>query len=372
MTVEVNRDQVVAYRVAAQGLHREATKVSELAVLDIGVQDSGADSARLAFDARLADVPAGVAIGPGEPLALVWSLRGAPYVHRRKDLNGLAAALWPMSEADAVARLDAAASVRKAGMSVLDAYALTVDALVDAVHAPMGKGAASTAVTELVPRPLTRDCRACKARHVFELPFRIGSLPAGLELEPETSPPVLLPRVRAKRVTGFDAVPLRRLATSYLRVLGPAGPAEVAGYLEARRAEVAQHWPTGLAEVRVDGRSAFVPHDSLALLENPPEPAVVRLLGPFDPYLQARDRDLLVPDRGLHKALWPVLGRPGVVLVDGEVAGIWRPRSSGRKLTVAVTAFAPLPSSVWDAIESEAGRVAQVRDAATAVVTRTE
>ena len=38
MTLEVDRRQVIAYRAAAQGLHREASDVEALAVLDIGVQ----------------------------------------------------------------------------------------------------------------------------------------------------------------------------------------------------------------------------------------------------------------------------------------------------------------------------------------------
>jgi len=67
----VSREQVIAYRVAAQGLHREARSVAKLAVLDIGVQDASPELARLSFDARLAAAVPPDGIGPGEPLALV-------------------------------------------------------------------------------------------------------------------------------------------------------------------------------------------------------------------------------------------------------------------------------------------------------------
>ena len=365
-SVDVSREQVIAYRVAAQGLHR----TGRLDVLRIGVQDSGADGARLALDARQKSTPPVDGIGPGRPLALVWSLRGAPYVHRRDDLDGLAGALWPLSEADAVARLDSAAKARKAGLPSLEAYRLTVDALRSAVTGPMGKGAASAAVTALVPEPLTRHCRGCQATHVFELPFRMGALPAGLELEPGTSPPVLVPRAGARRADAPDVPALRRLIVDYLTMLGPATQADVAGYLEARRADVAALWPDGLVEVRIDGRPALLPADRVTALRKPREPDLVRLLGPFDPFMQARDRDLIVPDRALHKVLWPVLGRPGVVLVDGEVMGTWRPRASGKKLTLTVEQFAPLPPSAWERIEAEAQRVGQVRGAGAVTLSR--
>ncbi len=96
----------------------------------------------------------------------------------------------------------------------------------------------------------------------------------------------------------------------------------------------------------------------------------MRLLGPFDPYLQARDRTVLVPDKVAHKALWPVLARPGAVLVEGEIAGTWRGRASGGKLTVAVDPFGALPAHAWDQVEAEAERVAAVRDLTLAKVTR--
>ncbi len=74
---------------------------------------------------------------------------------------------------------------------------------------------------------------------------------------------------------------------------------------------------------------------------------MVRLLGPFDLFLQGRDRDLVVPDPAARKDLWRTLGRPGAVLAGDEVVGSWRPRASGRKLRLAV--------SIWDGGEPPAG-----------------
>jgi hypothetical protein len=360
--MRVDRERVLAYRVAAHGLHRTAGSVTELDVLAIGVQDAAGEQARLAFDARLRTTPSPDLYGPGRRLALVWSLRGAPHVHQRAQLNALAAAMYPLSEADAAGRLnETGPSVARSGIPALEQLDLAVQAMRDVVTEPTAKGAASTAVTKRLPPPLRRPCRACKTAHISDSAMRVSSLFAGLELQPGTAPPVLQPWPRAKRPQKTDLAGLRRLVTGYLNLLGPATLADVAGYLEVRRADLEAAWPKDLVEVTVDGRRAYLPADRRAELENPPEPDLVRLLGPFDPYLQARDRDLIVPDRSVHKALWPVLGRPGVVLADGEVVGMWRPRASGAKLTLAVEPFAPLPAPVWQGVEAEAARVAAVR-----------
>ena len=113
----------------------------------------------------------------------------------------------------------------------------------------------------------------------------------------------------------------------------------------------------------MDGRAAYLPAEQLDALRTAPDPEVVRLLGPFDPYLQARDRNLIVPDKSRHKKLWPVLGRPGVLLVDGEIAGTWRTKSAAKKLTITVEPFGPLRKSAWPDVDAEAERVASVRGA---------
>jgi hypothetical protein len=74
---------------------------------------------------------------------------------------------------------------------------------------------------------------------------------------------------------------------------------------------------------------------------------------------------LIVPDKDRQAAVWRILGNPGALLVDGEIAGVWRARMAGRRrLEVTVTPFEPLPPHVRSAIAEEAGVVAAVRGAA--------
>jgi hypothetical protein len=364
--MDVTREQVIAYRVAAQGLHRDAASVADLDVLDIGVQEAMGHPAALAFAARLPGKvsvgPSDIAIGPGHRLALAWTLRGAPYVHRRRDLDSVGHALWPLSEADAAGRLnETGPSVKKAGIPALEQFRLAVDAMREVVTSPTAKGAASTEVTKRLPKPMRRNCRVCKTHHISDSAMRAAAPAAGLEIEPGTAPPVLVPRSSARLPDGPDPKAIAALAVGYLTYLGPAGVGEFAGYLEARRADVQTVWPDDLVEVSVAGRKAWLPASRIKSLAKPREPDIVRLLGPFDPYLQARDRDLIVPDRAVHKILWPVLGRPGVVFVDGEIAGVWRTKASGKTLTITVEPFGPLPPKVWKQLDAEAERVAEAR-----------
>ncbi|SDQ85039.1 DNA glycosylase AlkZ-like family protein [Quadrisphaera sp. DSM 44207] len=70
---------------------------------------------------------------------------------------------------------------------------------------------------------------------------------------------------------------------------------------------------------------------------------------------------LLVDGPARAAALWPVLGRPGAVLVDGEVAGTWRPRQSGGRLTVQVQPWAEPSAAVRAALTEQAERLAASR-----------
>jgi hypothetical protein len=169
-----------------------------------------------------------------------------------------------------------------------------------------------------------------------------------------TSPPVLQP------VTGLvpaDQVPERfDVVRAYLRLLGPATPRMVAGYLDAPVTDVRGRWPDDAVEVDVEGERRWLLPGDVDRLDEPPE--VTRLLGPFDLFLQARDRPLLVEDPARAKDLWRTLGRPGGVLADGEIVGIWRARKSGAAVTVSLELWTPTDRG---AVTEQAERLADFR-----------
>jgi Winged helix DNA-binding domain len=340
--------QALARRMHAQQLDREPRSATDAAVLDVGVQDTGPDGARWALALR------GVEGLPDEELVLAWTIRGAPHVYRRADLAAVARATSPFSEADAAKRVhDSARPLAAAGIPVVEALDALAATMRDVAREPTVKGDMSAALTARMPAPYLRDCRPCGATHVHEMPFRLAALRAGLELDPGTSPPVL------RRVPDFapaeDVPPRLDVVRGYLRLLGPATPAHVAGYLEAPTAEVKARWPADAEEVLVDGERRWELPDADA---GEADPGTVRLLGPFDLFLQARDRTTLVPDRARAKELWPVIGRPGAVLVGGRITGSWRARRAGKGVTIAVHAWTAVDRP---ALDDQAERLAAFR-----------
>jgi hypothetical protein len=349
--MKLSRTDLLRYRVRAHELHR-GRGGPDAAVLDIGVQDTGADGAAWALTIRGAAVPA-------DDLALAWTLRGAPHYYRRQEIAAVAAATAPWSEADAAKRIfDAAKQLKAAGIPVLEALDVIAAEMRNIAKRPVVKGEMSTQLTDRLDPPYLRECRPCRAVHTYEQPFRLAALRAGLELTPGTSPPVLrrIPRWRGPSARVPEHLdPVRGV----LHFLGPATPQLVAAYVDAPVAEVSARWPEDVQPVDVEGRRLEALADDVAALSGAEASGVVRLLGPFDLFLQGRDRDLVVPDPVARKDLWRSLGRPGGVLAGDEVVGSWRPRVSGRKLRLAV--------SIWNGgdppagLDTEAERLAAFR-----------
>ena len=374
MTVPaVGRSDVLHFRFERQELHREtgtAPGPHDVAVLDYGIQDTGTDGAAWALSNR------GAPRAVRDDLAVAWTLRGAPHAYRRADLAAVALATAPLSEADAAKRIfDAAKPLKAAGISVLDALRTVAGHLRDIVTEPMVKGQVSGRLTEVLDPIFLRFCRPCDTTHIYEMPFRLASLQAGLELEPGTSPPVL------RRAVGLEAPMVSRLAgeaearvdviRNYIRFHGPARARDAAAFLDAPLRDVKAHWPEDVVEVTVDGEATTRGRpprfmlaggfDSLSAAPDKPSP-IVRLLGPYDPYLQLRDRELLVPDEARRKQLWPVLGRPGAIVASGDIVGTWRPRASGRVLTVRIQPWQNLSASIGLLVEEQAERLGAHRN----------
>ena len=370
------RGQVLRHRLRVQQLDRApgaARAPTDVAVLDLGVQDTGPDGSLWALAVRGADV---TAESRPDDLALAWTLRGAPHAYRRSDLPAVQRAVRPYSDADAGRRLlSATTPLRAAGITPTAALEHVARTMRDVVTAPLDKGSLSTRMTAELPEPYLRWCEPCHATHMYEMPFRLAALHAGLELEAGMSPPAVrrapgFPTGQVgvvDRPAGDDDDGRFDLVRLVLHLLGPLTPKQVASFLDAPVKDVSARWPEDVVPVSVTdvgtGDLLADDVDALEAAADPSGPPVVRLVGPYDLFLQARDRELLVPDTGRHKALWTAIGRPGAVLVDGEVAGTWRPRASGRRLALELDEWVPWDAPTRRAVGVEHERLARFRGA---------
>lgn len=349
--MKVTRTEVLRYRVHAQELDREGAH-RDARILDLGAQDTGPGGAGWALRIR------GCRPDPAD-LFQAWTLRGAPHAYRRAEAAEVAAATAPWSDDDAAKRIfDAARPLRSAGIPVTQALGVIAAEMRDLAGRPIVKGDLSRRLSERLEGPYLRHCGPCDAVHAYEQPFRLAALQAGLELEAGTSPPVL------RRIPGWSGPaetvrPHLDPVRAVLGLLGPSDPRLVAAYIDAPVREVAARWPDDVVEVEVDGRRCHVLARDADALADPPAVDALRLLGPYDLFLQARDRELVVPDADARPTLWRTLGRPGGVLAGHEVVGSWRPRSHGGKLRVAVSLWSG--TSLPTGLAEQAERLAAFR-----------
>ncbi|WP_426595301.1 DNA glycosylase AlkZ-like family protein [Cellulomonas sp. McL0617] len=365
--MKVTTSQVRRYRVHAQQLDRapRADRApGEAAVLDLGVQDTGPDGALWALTLRGVPVTAGH--WPHE-LALAWTMRGAPHAYRRGDLRDVERMLRPYSEADAAKRvMNAAGPLKAAGIPVVEAMAATARTMREVVTEPLAKGELSTRMTAQMPDAYLRWCPACNATHMYEMPFRLAALHAGLELEPGTSPPVVrrIPHWPAAQVGVLERAdeagapdPVRTL----LHLAGPLTAKQVGVYFDVPVRDILARWPADAVPVDVDGTESYLLEADTEALRSTTDAGTVRLLGPYDLFLSTGDRDVVVPDRSRHKALWQAIGRPGAVLAGAEIVGTWRPRARGGTLGLELDEWVPWDAATRRAVETEHARLATFR-----------
>ena len=137
----------------------------------------------------------------------------------------------------------------------------------------------------------------------------------------------------------------RELVRRFLHCYGPAAPDHFRNWLGCSPRQARRLWE-GVSEeaVRVEAGGkplTLLAADLPALRDADSGGGRMLLLGPHDPYLDVRDREVLLEDRALHKAVWRFSGNPGAVLQEGRITGIWRARTQGEKLRAAVRLWEP-------------------------------
>jgi enamine deaminase RidA (YjgF/YER057c/UK114 family) len=197
-------------------------------------------------------------------------------------------------------------------------------------------------------------------------------------------------RNRGRRVTytnphrwlpGFTPAPepdaVAELLGRYLHAYGPATSRQFAQWLGAPPAWAAGQFRThrrALAEVDLDGTPAWVAAGDTAFADGDPPAGSVLLLPYFDAFVVgSQPRERLFPGTAATRALAPSgqAGNYPVLLVGGEVAGVWHQRRSGRQVEITVEPLVPLPARRRRALEVQAGRIGEILEATPRLVVGT-
>jgi hypothetical protein len=358
--MKAGRADALAFRLARHHLTERLGAGEAAAAAVVGLQDTPPGAAALALAARADAPPAAL-----EELVLVPSVRGAPLAVAREDLAVFTAGLEPPDE-EAAKVVVGNAWKELEGIGAMEALDRVSDAVADSLAGgPLARDDFHQALRERLPKELLWWCRGCNSHHVHPSLWRATGIRGVLAIVGrEGRSAVFGAPPKPKRVKDPGAALARRFLSAY----GPARPQLLAGWAGIATSHADALWERAgeLAQLDLDGRKAWLLAADEAALGAAPKPRGVRLLGNLDPIMTMRDRELLVPDDAVRKQIWKVLGGPGAVLVDGEVAGLWRAAKKGKKLVVTVEPLATLRPAARRALTAEAERLAPFRGAATA------
>jgi hypothetical protein len=342
--------QVLAYRVAAQGLAARDRTLAQVAA-SFGLQDSPPGAALTAVAARSEEAGELEAALEARELVALPNPRTAVAVLAGDDVATYLAALQPPDE-QALKTIflravpgDYEASRQTAVAAVgaaLDGRTLSRDALHEELRGRL-------------PAEMLPWCEPCQSHHARRGVLTVAALAgrlchAGQEgRQPtfaRTDQWMTLPSTAPREARA-------EFARRYLRHLGPSTHGDLAAWAGISIPHAKALFKAVEDELVTVGKAVMLAED-LPALESPPRAHGVRLLGPGDPLLGARDKQRLIPDPDLRKRVWRMAGSPGVVLADGVPAGTWRARKQGRKLRIDAEWFAE-PVDVREEAERLAG-----------------
>lgn len=135
------------------------------------------------------------------------------------------------------------------------------------------------------------------------------------------------------------------LARRFLHAYGPATPRAFADWLGSTPAQAKRLWQQieeELEPVTAAGKKAFILQSDRESFRCADTEEALLLLGPHDPYLDIRDRAILLEDTAAQRQVWRTVGNPGVILKAGKIIGIWKTRTQRENLSVSTTLWEPL------------------------------
>jgi hypothetical protein len=358
---ELSWDQVLAWRLRRQFLETRAARDQALAVTAAigGLQAQVMSSAELGLWARVENLDREMvktALWEDRSLVKVWAMRGT--------LHLLPSAEYPVWQA--------AASFRRNYYSgaYLRYFQITreeLDLLLDAIGEVL-RGKVLTreelgaAVAEKTGDPSLGEHVQGSWGSLLKPPAYRGDLCFGPSLGQKvrfTRPDEWLPNWQPADPVEAQNVVTRR----YLAAYGPATRDELKlwwGVYAGDANKMLAGLDGEVATVEIEGIPAFALAQDLPEIEASSLRRSVKLLPAFDQYVLAapRDQARVIP-KGVNKRIYRNQGWISpVLLINGQMAGVWRHERKGARLVVQIELFFKIPAWAKKGAEMEAQRLA--------------
>ncbi len=156
----------------------------------------------------------------------------------------------------------------------------------------------------------------------------------------------------------------RELVRRFLRCCGPSTPALFGDWLGCSPRQARRLW-NGISEELVpveteDGRRWLLAND-WDILRTAETGDSLLLAGPHDPYLDLRDKAVILADKARQRIVWRTVSNPGAILRGGRVIGIWTAKAAGGCLSLELSLWEPVSAAGLRELERQAEEYAAFR-----------
>ena len=372
--MEINAQNIRLFRLTAHHLdqRREKKRISEI-VGACGMQNTPPGAWETALFNRVSDVSLSdpdALLYAEKSLAQAWSFRGAPVVFPAAESGAFLSALVPQEGEDWIYTQGIALALEFLGMS----FDELLDRQKQVLPLLNGKIVQSKSELDRTIAEWMMPLLPAEKRDLWNSPSMYGSpdqqTVGGAAVSFLLRPCAFLGLVVFGERAGISPTftsygswlghPLHpsgdapeKLTRKFLHCYGPATADAFASWLGCSGKQARRMWKSVSDEMELvgmpDGKNAFVLSADRDLLRSPPSPErELLLLGGHDPYLDQRDRHILLEDGALQKKVWQMVSNPGVILRRGEIIGIWTVQKKGKGMDVKMTLWNGAPFAKQD------------------------
>ena len=372
--IPITPDQIRAFRLEAHHLNQKLpfSGLTEAASV-CGFQNSPPGAWETAAFCRLSDCTHAKlrdALYETKTLLQAWSYRGVPLVFPQKESAAFLTSLIPLAgETPWVYTLGISGALSFLGMSFDELLPLVREAVGCLAHdAVCSKELLDRTVAAQV-RPLLPPARQplWDAPSMYGDPARqtVGQAAVSFLLRPCSHLSLVVFGKRQKNSPTFTSYqnwlgqafgsgeyPLaaesealreagRIFAKKFLHALGPSVPGDLAKWAGCPPRQAKRLWGLIAGEllpVCVEGKTRYLlQEDGERLCHAEADPQQLLLLGAHDPYLDLRDRAVILADQSLQRLAFKTVANPGAILRGGRIIGIWTTRTQSARLRIKLT-----------------------------------